>query len=405
VASPGPAVFRGDVELTRWVRSHERDHVRVRRHLHAHPELGHAEHETTELIELHLRRAGLEPTRLSTSPTGLICDIEGGAPGPTVALRADIDALPMADEKQVGHRSTVDGVAHACGHDVHTTILLATAAYLAERRAQVRGTVRLIFQPAEEQMPGGALDVLADGGLDGVDAIVGLHCEPKADVGMVGFRHGAITSASDRVEISLRGPGGHTARPELTVDLIDLAARLVRDLPDRVRAGRGRDDALKLVFGTVHAGNAVNVMPSLCELGATARTPSIELWEQLPDLLQDAVEAIVDGTGATAFVDHTPGVPPVVNDGHVVDVLRSAAMLEIGEAACYEPPQSWGGDDFAWFTRAVPGAYLRLGTHDPASDAPRLDLHAGHFDVDERAIGIGVRMLVTGSRALADDLM
>jgi amidohydrolase len=321
-----------------------------------------------------------------------------------VALRADIDALPMADEKEVGHRSTVDGVAHACGHDVHTTVLLATATYLAERRDEIRGTVRLVFQPAEEQMPGGALDVLADGAIDGVDAIVGLHCEPKADVGMVGFRRGAITSASDRVEISLRGPGGHTARPELTVDLIDLAARVVRDLPDRVRAGGGRDDALKLVFGSIHGGNAVNVIPSLCELGATARTPSIELWEQLPDLLQDAVEAIVSGSGGTAFVDHTPGVPPVVNDDHVIDVLRDAAAREFGEAACYEPPQSWGGDDFAWFTRAVPGAYLRLGTHDPASDAPRLDLHAGHFDVDERAIGIGVRLMVTASRALADDM-
>lgn len=375
-----------------WLGVHGPSLVAVRRHLHAHPELSGEEHETTRLVADRLAGAGLVPRHLA-SGTGLWCDI-GVPAGPVVALRADLDALAMQDEKRGEPRSTRDGVAHACGHDVHTAVVLGAGLHLADRSDELAGRVRLIFQPAEERLPGGALDVIADGGLDGVDVIYGLHCEPKLPVGSVGLRVGAITSATDSLTIELAGPGGHTARPELTVDLVDLVGRIVTGLPDRVRGHLGADVPLKLVFGSVRAGDAPNVIPSRATLKAVVRTTSEAVWSALPGVLDDALADIVADDRVTATVAHTRGVPPVVNDPVAVAVAERTVVRTWGAEAVEPAPQSWGGDDFAWYTQRVPGAYLRLGTHDPSSAEPMLDLHAGLFDVDERAIDIGVELLV-----------
>jgi amidohydrolase len=375
-----------------WLRIHGPELVAVRRHLHARPELSGEEHETTRLVADRLAGAGLVPRPLA-SGTGLWCDL-GSGPGPVIALRADLDALAMQDEKRDEPRSTRDGVAHACGHDVHTAIVLGAGLHLAGRADDLDGRVRLVFQPAEERLPGGALDVIADGGLDDVDVIYGLHCEPKLPVGSIGLRVGAITSATDSLTIELAGPGGHTARPELTVDLIDLVGRIVTGLPDRVRARLGDDVPLKLVFGAVRAGDAPNVIPSRATLKAVARTTSEAVWSALPTVLDDAVADIVADDGVTATVTHTRGVPPVVNDPDAVAVAERTVVRTWGADAVEPAPQSWGGDDFAWYTQRVPGAYLRLGTHDTDAGGPMLDLHAGLFDVDERAIDVGVELLV-----------
>ncbi len=302
----------------------------------------------------------------------------------------------MADEKDVAYRSRVPGVSHACGHDVHTAIVLGTALYFAHHRDQLPGPVRFIFQPAEERVPGGALDVIADGGLADVDAIVGLHCEPKLDVGVIGLKAGAISSAADMAVVTLSGPGGHTARPELTVDLVALAARIVADLPGRVAARVAHLDhdhaaLVKLVFGAIHAGDAANVIPTHCVLKASIRTPSLPVWDQLPAVVEHELRALIEGSGAELVIDYTHGVPPVVNDAEVTGIVNDAAVAAFGDHAVEAVQQSWGGDDFAWFTREVPGTYVRLGVRAP--DGPTLDLHAGHFDVDERAIAIGVRLL------------
>lgn len=387
--------------LEAWLAEHGEGLVAIRRNLHAHPELSGQEHATTELVRERLELAGLAPRQLAVG-TGLVCDLapltahgaDAPHPSPVLALRADLDALAMHDEKDVHYRSQVPGVSHACGHDVHTTIVLGTALYFAHHRHELPGPLRLIFQPAEERVPGGALDVLRDGGLDGVEAIVGLHCEPKLDVGSIGLTAGPISSAADMATITLAGPGGHTARPEMTVDMIALAARVVGELPARVAARLDDPNDVKVVFGALHAGDAANVIPSHCELRASVRTPSIEVWEALPSLFDDALCSIVEGTGAEHDLDYVHGVPPVVNDAAMTDVVRRAATAELGSAAVTQATQSWGGDDFAWFTRTVPGSYVRLGVHDPASTQPRLDLHAGHFDVDERSIALGLRLLV-----------
>jgi amidohydrolase len=383
--------------LDGWLAEHGEGLVALRRNLHAHPELSGSEHATTELIEERLRLAGLEPRRLAVG-TGLVCDLV-----PTTqaghremfALRADLDALAMADEKDVAYASQHPGITHACGHDVHATIVLGAALYFAHHTDQLPGPVRFVFQPAEERVPGGALDVIADGGIDGVAAIVGLHCEPKLDVGTIGLKAGAISSAADMAVISLVGPGGHTARPELTVDLVAVAARIVAELPVRVAARLDDPAEVKLVFGAIHAGDAANVIPTHCQLKASIRTPSLPIWERLPELVREELDAIVVTSGAvvaTASVDYTHGVPPVVNDAAVTDTLRRAAVDVVGAEAVLTVEQSWGGDDFAWFTREIAGTYVRLGVRTPGGVT--LDLHAGHFDVDERAIDLGVRLLV-----------
>ncbi len=376
--------------LDEWLTAHGEELVAFRRHLHTYPERSGEEHATTELIAERLRVAGLS-SRVLTSGTGLLCDV---GPTPMVALRADIDALAMEDAKDVSYRSQHPGVAHSCGHDVHTAVTLGAGLYLAHHWPAGAPGLRLIFQPAEEQVPGGALDVLADGGLDGVERLFGLHCDPKLELGQVGLRSGAITSAADMAVIVLSAPGGHTARPDATVDMVGLAARVVSELLGRVHARLGPEAPVRLVFGALHAGDAPNVIPAHAELRASIRTPLTTVWDELPAVVEAELFDLVDGSGATVSLDYTRGVPPVINDPVAIDEVRQGVVAVLGEPAVAGTIQSWGGDDFAWFSRRVPSAYVRLGTHDPADLGPRLDLHAGHFDVDERAIAVGVRVLV-----------
>ncbi len=210
----------------------------------------------------------------------------------------------------------------------------------------------------------------------------------------MGLRAGPITSAADMVAIELFGPGGHTARPERTVDMVALAARVVSELPERVRRRLGAGAPVRLVFGALHTGDAPNVIPAHAELRASVRTPLIDLWDALPTTIEAELRHLVEDVGATCELRYTRGVPPVTNDLAAVEEVRRGVLEVLGADAITEAIQSWGGDDFAWYTQHVPAAYVRLGTHDPADDGPRLDLHAGLFDVDERAIAIGVRVLV-----------
>ena len=376
-----------------WLAEHHDELVAVRRHLHAHPELSGDEHETTAFIAERLEIAGL-PSRVFSSGTGLMSDAGESTDGRArLGLRADIDALGMMDDKDVPYRSMNDGVCHACGHDVHTTVLLGTALYFAQHPEELPGPVRYIFQPEEERMPGGAPDVLADGGLDGVDALYGLHCWPKFDVGTVGLRTGSVTSAADLVTITLSGPGGHTARPEETVDLVSVAARVIAALPAQVDELVGDPDTVKFVFGSVHAGDAANVIPTRATLKASLRTPSLEVWETLPALAEKALQLVLDGTDAGFTIDYVHGVPPVVNDAGLIETARRVARAEFGDDGVLPAEQSWGGDDFAWYSREIAAAYIRLGVHDPASPVHH-DLHVGNFDVDEGAIAAGIRLSV-----------
>lgn len=397
-----------DELLERWLREHGDELVAVRRHLHAHPELSWDEHDTTRFVAERLELAGLAPKALS-SGTGLLCDIEPASAdardAPAVALRADIDALAMDDEKDVHYRSQRPGAAHACGHDVHTTATLGAGLFLAHHRDHLTRPVRLVFQPAEEKLPGGALVVIGDGGLDGIAAIYGLHCDPKIDVGKVGLAVGPISSAADRLELGLRGPGGHTARPEQTVDMVRLVATLALEVPRLVALHASAlddgDHAVKVVFGSLHSGDASNVIPTHAVLRGSVRTPSMVIWDALPQIVERAVDHVLAEATAWMGADvvhelvHVRGVPPVVNDPEATTSARGVLARALGEHAVGTTAQSWGGDDFAWYLRHVPGTFVRLGVHDPSRAGRHFDLHVADFDVDERSIAVGVKVLVS----------
>ena len=380
----------------------EKELIEFRRDLHAHPELGFAEHRTTERIMARLIEAGLAPQRLPRG-TGVICDVGTGRP--TVALRADIDALPLPDEKDVPYRSTVPGVCHACGHDVHTTITLGAGLFLAERAAAglLPGRVRLIFQPAEEVVPGGALKVMEAGGISGVDRIFGLHCDPRLEVGKLGVRVGAITAACDKISVRLRGPGGHTARPHLTADLVFALAKIVTELPAALSRRVDPRSSLSLVWGRVQAGSAANAIPDDGIVEGTIRCLDEQAWHEAPDLVKSLLDAVAGPYGAETQLTYTRGVPPTINEAASVQLLRDAATRILGPEAPVPTPQSLGGEDFGWYLESVPGAYARLGVRAPG-DHREFDIHQGTFDVDERCIGVGVRvMAATALTALVED--
>jgi amidohydrolase len=283
---------------------------------------------------------------------------------------------------------------------VHTTVLLGVARALAAQ-GDLPGTVRAVFQPAEEQVPGGALQVLESGALDGATRAFALHCDPSVPVGRVGLRTGSITAACDRLEVTLTGPGGHTARPQLTVDLVHALARVVTEVPGLL--GRQVDPraAMSLVWGAVGAGVAANAIPETGSLRGTVRVLDREVWDAAEGLVRRLVHRVGEDSGATVAVEYVRGVPPVVNDPRGVALLRSAAIETVGGDGVVLSPQSMGGEDFGWFAERLPIALARLGTH--GGGAP-LDLHRGTFDVDERAIGVGVRLMArTALHSLAAD--
>jgi amidohydrolase len=385
-----PVVEKLGAAVDEWVAANHPQLVATRRHLHAHPELGYAEFETTSFLEQRLRHHGLTPRRLPTG-TGLVVDVGSGGVdgGPIVVLRADIDALPLADLKEVAYASTRDGLCHACGHDVHTTVVLGVAIALASMDG-LPGTVRCVFQPAEETVPGGATEVVAAGVLDGASRAFALHCDPSIPAGKIGLRTGAITAACDRMDVTLIGPGGHTARPQLTVDLVDALGRLITDLPSLLSRQVDPRAGMSLVWGSVNAGIAANAIPQRGQLRGTLRVLDRDAWFGAEELLRSLVQRVAATTGAEVDVDYIRGVPPVVNDPRSVALLRSAAIETVGTDHLVLSPQSMGGEDFGWFADLMPIALARLGTH--GGGAP-LDLHRGTFDVDERAIGVGVRLL------------
>ena len=372
-----------------WLAEHEASLVAFRRHLHQRPELGRHEHETTRALCERLAAAGLSPQVLAVG-TGLVCDV-GSGDGPVVVLRADIDALPLPDEKDVPYRSHVPGVCHACGHDVHTTVVLGAGLVLAGM--DLPGRVRLVFQPAEELMPGGALDVLAEGWLDGASSVFGLHCDPALEVGRVGLKSGPITAAADTLEVVLTGPGGHTSRPHNTVDLVHALATVATGLPDALSRLVDPRAGMCVVWGTVSAGTARNAIPREGRLAGTLRVLDKGAWADAPDLVRRVVDGLVAPYGARATVSYERGVPPVVNDPSAVALLTAAATTALGAGAAVPTLQSLGGEDFAWYLDDVPGAMARLGVKAPG-ESRTLDLHQGRFDVDEAAIGVGVRLLV-----------
>jgi amidohydrolase len=283
---------------------------------------------------------------------------------------------------------------------VHTTILLGAGLALAEldRRGELPGRVRLIFQPSEERVPNGAPEVISEGGLKDVETIFALHCFPQLPAGLVAVRSGPLTAAADMVEVRLSGPGGHTARPHLTADLVHALGRVIVDVPSLLDRRIDARAGVSMVWGAVHAGDAANTIPGEGVVRGTVRVLNRDAWREVPNLLTDLVHSVVAGTGAEVEVKYTRGVPPVVNDRLATAVIAGAAGAALGADRVVEAELSMGGEDYAFYLEQVPGAMIRLGVGIPGA-AEKVDIHQSAFDIDERAIGHGVRVMVHAALA------
>lgn len=377
--------------------------IDFRRDIHRHPELSWQEVRTTEQIAAALQQAGLMPQRLPES-TGLYVDI-GAADAPiAAAFRADIDALPLAETTGLDYASATQGVTHACGHDIHTTVMLGlalTCQRLHQRRA-LGARVRVIFQPAEEQLPGGALEVIREGILEPVPQVFALHCDPKLAVGEVGTRIGAITSATDVVRINVTGSGGHTSRPHLTQDVVGALGHLSTVVPALLSRRLDPRSGISLVWGHIQAGSVANAVPAAGTLHGTLRVLDADVWKDAGGILEPVVHQVGAACGVDVDLDHVRGVPPVYNSDPQTMLIESAARRTLGEDCLTLAEQSMGGEDFGWMTQEVPGAMFRLGTRAP--EGLSYDLHRGDYAPDERAIAVGVSVMTAVAQAAVAEL-
>ncbi|HRW25042.1 MAG TPA: M20 family metallopeptidase, partial [Spirochaetia bacterium] len=366
--------------------------VETRRTLHRRPELGLEEERTADFIEARLEEMGVERERRGTAVVGIV---RGARPGRTVALRADIDALPIREETGAEYASEVDGVMHACGHDAHTTILLGAARWFAERRSELAGNVKLLFQPAEETV-GGAATMIAEGCLEDprVDYVLGLHVMPYLPVGRVETRKGALNGSSTDLRVVVRGLGCHAAYPERGVDAVMIAAQVVTALHTLVSRSVSPLESAVLTIGAIQGGTASNVVADEVTMRATLRTASDEVRDLLVDKARAIVEGVPAALGGSGSLGVAYGYAALVNDPDVVDVVAAAAedILCPGNLEWKERP-SMGVEDFSFFCKERPGAFYHLGCGN-AGRGISAPLHSSTFDIDEDCLPLGVAMQV-----------
>ncbi len=363
--------------------------VERRRYLHQHPELSFHEVETPNYIASRLEELGIE-VRRNVGGRGVVGTIRGGKPGKTVALRADFDALPIQDEKTVDYRSTVPGVMHACGHDGHTATLLAVAEVLASQKEQLTGNVVLIHQHAEEVVPGGAREMIADGCLDGVDVIFGTHLWSTTQLGTIGTRVGPVMAAADKFELTLFGRGGHGAKPHETIDAVLLGATIVKELQSIVSRRLDPLQQAVLTIGTLHAGNTFNVIADRAQLTGTVRTFDEAVAQKIVSEMERTIKGICDAAGATYTFHYETGYPAVINDLVETRFLEAVARDVIGDTSVFEIDPTMGGEDFAYYLKEVPGTFFFTG----AGDASHYPHHHPRFDFEEPAMVDAAKILV-----------
>jgi len=369
--------------------------IEVRRDLHAHPELAFEEVRTAGVVAAELEKLGI-PHQTGVGRTGVVGTIRGGRPGPTLAIRADMDALPIHEQTGLPFASQVDGKMHACGHDIHTTTLLGVASVLQGLAPQLAGTVRLLFQPAEESL-GGAAAMIADGALEGVNMALGFHNHPDMPVGRFGFARGACLAASDRFEITVVGKSGHAAHPDDTIDPIVAACQLVAELQTVVSREVKPIHPCVVTVGAIHAGTAANIIPDSCVLRGTVRTLHAAARDRAEEAIRRRCAGLDAAMRTRCEVTYIRGVPALVNDDGVLDRTVASVRAQLGDVVDEGVP-SLGGEDFALMAKLVPAFQLRIGSAQPGRDDK---LHNSGYQPDEGCIGLGVQAL---SRAAMDML-
>ncbi|QHT63998.1 amidohydrolase [Paenibacillus lycopersici] len=371
--------------------------VAWRRYMHQHPELSFHEKETSRWIAQRLREIGCD-VKEGVGGYGLVAAVRGDKPGPVIALRTDFDALPIQDEKAADYASKVPGVMHACGHDAHTATMLAIAAFYQANRDQLAGERRFLFQPAEEVSPGGAIGMIGEGAVQGVDAVYGVHLWTPFPYGTVASRSGPFMAAPDEIYIDIAGKGGHGALPHETVDAVLVGAAMVQALQTVVSRSVNPLDPSVVTIGSFHAGSTANVIAERCRLTGTVRT----FTEDVRTLIRGRLETIVEHTaamhGARATLEYRGGYPTVVNDAREADRFFGVAARTFGAEAVTESPLIMAGEDFSYYLREVPGCFMFVGAGNPACGAT-FPHHHPRFDIDERAMLMSAKLMV----AMAED--
>ena len=370
--------------------------VAIRRQLHQHPELSFCEKETAELIKKCLASKNIE-FQSDIAGTGVVATIKGASVRPTIALRADMDALPIHETTDLPYRSVNEGVMHACGHDAHTAMLLGTAFILNDLRDKFSGTIKLVFQPGEEKLPGGASLMIKEGVLDDVDLIIGQHVYPDLPCGEVGFHAGPYMASSDEVNITVKGRGGHAAKPAERDNALLAAAKIVSKLSE-LYPEKGGD--VVLAFGSFIADGTYNVIPSEVNLKGTMRTFDEEKCKALKDNILKVSKAIESEYGCEAEVIIEQGYPSLKNDVKLTEKCAAFAKEILGEDKVKELPQLMTAEDFAWYSQKVPACFYRLGTSNPEKGISAKQ-HTSNFNIDENSMRIGIETMVWITQALS----
>ncbi|NQZ75830.1 MAG: amidohydrolase [Ekhidna sp.] len=365
----------------------------IRHHIHANPELSFKEHNTAAFIEEKLKSFGIGETRRIGS-TGITFCIDGRKSGKTIALRADIDALPITEENDTSYKSQNKGVMHACGHDVHTSNLLGAAKILFELRDYFEGTIKFIFQPGEEKSPGGASILINEGVLESPrpDHILGQHVMPLIPEGKVGFRKGKYMASADEIYLTVKGKGGHAAMPETFVDPIAISAQIIVSLQQVVSRMANPKIPSVLSFGKISGGNINNVIPNEVTIDGTFRTFN-EVWrKQALNSIKAIATSIAESMGGSCDVNIASGYPYLVNDENYTERNISAAKAYMGEENVVELDLWMAAEDFAFYTHEVPGCFYRLGTRNEAKGITS-GVHIPTFDIDENALKVGMGLM------------
>ncbi|KAA6474770.1 M20 family metallopeptidase [Bacillus swezeyi] len=369
--------------------------VELRRHFHQYPELSHQEVNTPLAIAKYLENLGVE-VRTNVGGQGVVGLIKGGLPGKTVALRADFDALPIQDQKDVPYRSTVPGVMHACGHDAHTSALLLAAKVLARHKKELKGNVVLIHQFGEEVTPGGAKPMIEDGCLDGADAIFGTHIWAPMPVGQAGVKSGAMMAAADKFTITVSGRGGHGGAPHLTTDALVTAASVVNHLQQIVSRRIDPTDAAVISIGTFHSGQAFNIIAEEAVIEGTVRTFSKQVQETIITEMKRIIKGVCDSNGASFKLDYEKGYPPVFNHEKETDIVRKCAKNVLGEQSVIELEPNMIGEDFSYYLEKVPGSFFFTGAGNQEAVAV-YPHHHPKFDIDEKGMLNAAKILVSAA--------
>lgn len=373
--------------LEKWVqelKDGEQELIAWRRHLHQHPELSFEETNTSAFIADQLRSFGIE-VRTNVGGNGVLGFLEGGQPGRTIAFRADFDALPIQDEKEVPYKSTVPGVMHACGHDGHTAALLGVARVLSHNREALKGKLVFIFQHAEEKPPGGAKFMIEDGCLDGVEAVYGIHLASEIPFGKIGLKSGPAMAAVDAFTIQINGKGGHGARPHQTVDSIVIGSQIVNGLQQVVSRRVDPIESAVLTIGVFQAGTAFNVIADKAKIEGTVRTFNKEVRKEVENEIRSIVKGLTEAYHAGYEMDYLNGYPSLVNAEAETERVRELIGRLYGADAFLDLKPVMGAEDFAYYLEQRPGAFIHVGARNE-DERTHFAHHHPHFDFDERAL-------------------